>query len=426
MKFAVALCLLLATSGFALVPKHPADLVSMLAHQQFAVRTLMGAPEARDESNLVNDCFNHYMEDQTNVILSYNLQYTGCLRTAQTGREELTKESASEREALLDRTNKMCSSLTQCDTYVDGLDFFDCYRNASSDSYKVMFTLNSDSSLDFNRISAKYQVIETDLTDCVDSARVDYAHDMDACDENLTLCLKGGETSPQPTVPTTTSGAPSTTTTTEAPVSTTPVVPSTTPVSTTPVAPSTTTTTEAPVSTTPVAPSTTPVSTTPVVPSTTTTTEAPVSTTPVAPSTTPVSTTPVAPSTTTTTEAPVSTTPVAPSTTPVSTTPVAPSTTTTTEAPVSTTPVAPSTTTTTEAPVSTTPVAPSTTTTTEAPVSTTPVAPSTTTTTEAPVSSTPESTTEAASTSERSPEEDINRSVRLIQRRPWNLFKRFF
>nr|AAL89901.1 RE37683p [Drosophila melanogaster] len=372
MKFAVVLCLLLATSGFALVPKHPADLVSMLARQQFAVRTLMAAPEARDDSTLINDCFNHYLEDQTNVIMGYNLQYTGCLRTAQSGRDELTKESASEREALLDRTNKMCSSLTECDTLVDGLEFFDCYRNASSDSYKVMFTLNSDSSLDFNRISAKYQVIETDLTDCVDSARLDYAHDMDACDENLTLCLKGGETSPEPTVPTTTSGTPVTVTTPEAPVSTTPEAP----VTTTPVAPSTT---ETPVPTTPVAPSTTeaPVSTTP---------EAPVSTTPVAPSTTeaPVPTTPVAPSTT---EAPVPTTPVAPSTTeaPVPTTPVAPS---TTEAPVPTTPVAPSTT---EAPVPTTPVAPSTT---EAPVPTTPVAPSTT---EAPVPTTPvaPSTTEA-------------------------------
>lgn len=130
MKFAVVLCLLLATSGFALVPKHPADLVSMLARQQFAVRTLMAAPEARDDSTLINDCFNQYLEDQTNVIMGYNLQYTGCLRTAQSGRNELTKESASEREALLDRTNKMCSSLTECDTLVDGLEFFDCYRNA--------------------------------------------------------------------------------------------------------------------------------------------------------------------------------------------------------------------------------------------------------------------------------------------------------
>jgi len=54
-----------------------------------------------------------------------------------------------------------------------------------------MFTLNSDSSLDYNRISARYQVIETDLTDCVDTARVKYAHDMDSCDESLTVCLNG-------------------------------------------------------------------------------------------------------------------------------------------------------------------------------------------------------------------------------------------
>ncbi|XP_043644801.1 proteoglycan 4 [Drosophila teissieri] len=409
MKFAVALCLLLATSGYALVPKHPADLVSMLARQQFAVRTLMAAPEPRDESTLINDCFNHYLEDQTNVIMGYNLQYTGCLRSAQTGRDELTKESASERQALLDRTNSMCYSLTQCDTLVDGLEFFDCYRNASSDSYKVMFTLNSDSSLDFNRISAKYQVIETDLTACVDAARLDYAHDMDSCDENLTVCLKGGETEPTTTpeapVTTTTPVAPVTTTTPEAPVTTT-----------TPEAPVTTTTPEAPVTTTtPEAPVTT---TTPEAPVTTTTPEAPVTTTtPEAPVTT---TTPEAPVTTTTPEAPVTTTPEAPVTTttpeaPVTTTPEAPVTTTTPEAPVTTTPEAPVTTTTPEAPVTTTtPEAPVTTTTPEAPV--------TTTTPEAPVTTTPEPTT----TSERPPEEDINRSSRFGQRRSWNLFKRFF
>jgi len=42
----------------------------MLARQQFAVRSLMAAPEARDESTLINDCFSHYMEDQTNVIIN--------------------------------------------------------------------------------------------------------------------------------------------------------------------------------------------------------------------------------------------------------------------------------------------------------------------------------------------------------------------
>ncbi|KAH8348331.1 hypothetical protein KR084_006503 [Drosophila pseudotakahashii] len=290
MKCAIAVCLLLATSGFALVPHHPLDVASMLLRQQFAVRSMMAVPEARDESTLINDCFNHYMEDQSNVIMGYNQQYTGCQRTAQADREELTNESASERSSLLERTNNMCTSLVSCENIADGLEFFDCYRSASSDSYKVMFTLNSDSSLDFNRISAKYAVIDSDLTDCMDTARAAYAHDMDTCDADLTICLNGGVAPTVPTDPTTTPAAPTTTTTPEAP--TTPAAPTTTPA-----APTTTTTPEAP--TTPAAPTTTPAAptTTPAVP---TTTPAVPTTTPAVPTTTPAepTTTPAAPTTT--------------------------------------------------------------------------------------------------------------------------------
>ncbi|KAH8290257.1 hypothetical protein KR054_001451 [Drosophila jambulina] len=405
MKFAVALCLLLATSGFALMPKHPADLVTMLTRQQFAMRQMMAAPEPRDDAS-VNDCFNNYLTQQTNVIMNYNKEYTGCLNTAEEDRQKLTQESASEREDLIQRTNNMCTSLTACDTLRDGLDFFQCYRDASTDSYKTMFTLNSDSNLDYNRISASYSVIETALTTCVDEARVTYAHDMDTCDESLTVCLNGG-------------AAP-----TDAPVSTTPPAPTSTPAPTTTAAP---VTTEAPVVTT-----SAPVVTTsaPVV-----TTEAPVVTTsaPVVTTDAPVVTTsaPVV-----TTEAPVVTTsaPVVTTSAPVVTTsaPVA-----TTDAPVVTTsaPVV-----TTDAPVVTT-SAPVVTTdapvvTTEAPVVTT-SAPVVTTsapvvTTSAPVATTdaPAVTTGApintdSPTTERAPEEDLDRSMPLVQKGIWNLFKRY-
>ncbi|KAH8266280.1 hypothetical protein KR038_006121, partial [Drosophila bunnanda] len=353
MKFSVSLCLLLATSGFALMPKHPADLVTMLTRQQFAMRHMMAAPEPRDDAS-VNDCFNSYLTQQTNVIMNYNKEYTGCLNTADEDRDKLTQESASERQDLIDRTNNMCTSLTACDTLRDGLDFFECYRDASTDSYKTMFTLNSDSNLDFNRINAQYSVIETALTTCVDEARVTYAHDMDTCDESLTVCLNGGvaptdapaSTTPAPTTAASTTGAP--VVTTEEPASTpeepasTPVVPTEGPAST-PVVP-----TEEPASTpvvTPEQPASTPVvptegpGSTPVVP-----TEEPASTpvvTPEQPASTPVvptegpASTPVVP-----TEEPASTpvvTPEQPASTPVvptegpGSTPVA-----TTEAPIST------------------------------------------------------------------------------------------
>ncbi|XP_041447769.1 cell wall protein RTB1 isoform X2 [Drosophila obscura] len=193
MKFALALCLLLAASCSAMLPKHPADLASMLSHQQFAMSRMISTFDTRaDDSLLVNDCFNSYLDDQREVIVNYNQRYNGCINTAQASRDIVTAESASERQNLQDRTNAMCTGLTSCDELVDGLKFFECYRDSSSDSYKTTFTLNSDSNLDFNRISASYSVIETDLTDCVDTARVDYAHDMDTCDEQLTVCLAGG------------------------------------------------------------------------------------------------------------------------------------------------------------------------------------------------------------------------------------------
>ncbi|XP_034142103.1 uncharacterized protein LOC117592448 [Drosophila guanche] len=211
MKFALAfaMCLLLAASCSALLPKKPADLASMLSHQQFAMRRMISTFDARaDDSSLVNDCFNHYLDDQRDVIINYNVKYNGCINTAQVSRDILTAQSASERQSLLDRTNAMCSSLTSCDEQVDGLKFFECYRDSSANSYKTMFTLNSDSNLDFNRISASYSVIETDLTDCVDTARNDYARDMDSCDESLTVCLAGGVVTDAPVTDAPTTAAP--------------------------------------------------------------------------------------------------------------------------------------------------------------------------------------------------------------------------
>ncbi|XP_017049866.1 cold shock-induced protein TIR1 [Drosophila ficusphila] len=399
MKFSIGLCLLLATSGFALEDQHPADLFNMLARQQFAVRTLMATPQARDNADLVDDCFNHYVEDQTNVVMGYNVRYTGCVRTRNDGRTALTQESASERESLLDRTNAMCFNLNSCDEKVDGLEFFQCYRDASSDSYKTMFTLNSDSSLDYTRISAKYSVIETDYTACVDEARADYAHDMDVCDETLNVCLKGGEvtTTVPPSTEAPSTAAPSTAAPSTAAPST--AAPSTAAPNTE--APSTAApNTEAPSTAAPstAAPSTAAPST--VAPST------------AAPSTAAPST--AAPSTAVPSTAAPST--AAPSTAAPST--AAPSTAAPSTAVPST--VAPSTAAQSTAAPST--AAPST----AAPSTVEPstAAPSTAAPSTAAPSTAAPSTVEP--TTERSPEEDLFRSAPLANKGRWNLFKRFF
>lgn len=151
MKFAFALCLVLASSCLALVPKHPDDMASMLARQQFAVRSMMAAPSIGDNS-LADECFNNYMVDQTNAVMSYNKQYTGCNTAADQSRSELTAESAAERANLLDRTNNMCTDLTACEAQSDGLDFFDCYRDAVSIAFSKYDQLGYQTSGVLNRL----------------------------------------------------------------------------------------------------------------------------------------------------------------------------------------------------------------------------------------------------------------------------------
>ncbi|XP_043866672.1 LOW QUALITY PROTEIN: uncharacterized protein LOC122757689 [Drosophila mojavensis] len=387
MKYTIALCLVLAAGCNAFYSTQDVDFQPFLTRQQNAMRFLISAHAVNTHADLVNTCFDEYLYNQQNAMFNYNKFYTGCVNTAESEKNDLTAESAAIRQDLLSRSDNMCGVLSSCDKYVDGLEFFDCYRNASTDSYKIMFTLNSDANIQFNTISAKYDIINFDLKTCVDTARLDYARELEKCDADFNACLNGGAESSTTEAPIVTTEAP--VVTTEAPVVTTeaPVV-----------------TTEAPVVTTeaPVV-----VPRLPVV-----TTEAPVVTTeaPVVSTEAPVVTTeaPVV-----TTEAPVDTTegPVVTTEAPVDTTeaPVD-----TTEAPVDTTeaPVD-----TTEAPVDTT----------EAPVDTTeaPVD-----TTEVPVDTTeaPESidTTEAqVFTTEKMPEEDID-MMSLTFGKLMNKLKRVF
>ncbi|KAH8253753.1 hypothetical protein KR032_006765 [Drosophila birchii] len=429
MKFAVALCLLLATSGFALMPKHPADLATMLTRQQFAMRQMMAAPEPRADTS-VNDCFNTYLTQQTDVIMSYNKEYTGCINTADEDRDKLTQASASEREDLINRTNNMCTSLTACDTLRDGLDFFECYRDASSDSYKTMFTLNSDSNLDYNHISASYSVIETALTTCVDEARVTYAHDMDTCDESLTVCLNGGvaptdapvSTTPVPTTAVPTTAAP----TTAAPTTTAPTTAAPTTAAPTTAAPTTAApTTAAPTTAAPTTAAPTTAAPTTAAPTTAApTTAAPTTAAPTTAAPTTAAPTTAAP----TTAAPTTAAPTTAAPTTAAPTTAAPTTAVpTTAAPTTAAPTTAAPTTaapTTAAPTTAAPTTAAPTTaapTTAAPTTAAPTTAAPTTaapTTEAPIST-------AVPTTEHAPEEDLDRSLPLAQRGIWNLFKRY-
>ncbi|EDW01443.1 GH20452 [Drosophila grimshawi] len=204
MKFAIALCLVLAVGCNAFFSTKDVDFQPFLRLQQKAMHSLISAHSDTDDPNLINNCFNQYIIDQTATLTNYNKVYTACVATAQTDKNTLTAQSEESRNDLLSRSEDMCSSMNSCESFADGLQFFDCYRTSSADSYKVMFTLNSDANTQYNTISNKYNIIDSDLTICVEDARLEYATGLEKCDSDFNTCISGGEVSTTNSPPVTT------------------------------------------------------------------------------------------------------------------------------------------------------------------------------------------------------------------------------
>lgn len=132
MKYTIGVCLVLAAAcNAAFLDKH-VNFQPFVELQHKAMRSLISAHASNDDPNLINNCFNQYITDQMNVLDNYNRIYTGCVTTAQSEKTELTAQSAESRKDLLSRSDGMCSNLGSCDLLTDGLEFFDCYRNAVS------------------------------------------------------------------------------------------------------------------------------------------------------------------------------------------------------------------------------------------------------------------------------------------------------
>ncbi|KAH8370578.1 hypothetical protein KR093_004176, partial [Drosophila rubida] len=218
MKFSVALCLLLAASCSASPTSEDNYLNHFLGLQQKAMRTLISAHAISNDPDVINACFTDYLNDQQSTLTTYNKAYSGCISTSQASREEVTADSQAQRSDLQDRSTGMCGHLSSCDDVHDGLEFFECYRDASINSYKIMFTLNSDANTRYNTIKASYDTIRVTETDCVDTARLSYAQNLEKCDSDFNVCVG---LDPEPTDAPVTAGptdAPVTAGPTDAPV----------------------------------------------------------------------------------------------------------------------------------------------------------------------------------------------------------------
>lgn len=131
MKSSIALCLLLVAVGCSgSLSFEDIDFQPFVRLQQKSMQSLIDAHSTSDDADLINKCFNDYLADQNNVMSNYNKQYSGCIATGQASKNQLTAQSKEQRNDLLDRSDGMCSTLNSCNHINDGLDFFDCYRDA--------------------------------------------------------------------------------------------------------------------------------------------------------------------------------------------------------------------------------------------------------------------------------------------------------
>ncbi|XP_034479269.1 hyphally regulated cell wall protein 3 isoform X2 [Drosophila innubila] len=217
MKFSIALCLLLAAGCSAHMSFKDLALEPFVGLQEKAMRSLISAHAASDDPNLINACFGQYIIDQQTTMANYNKVYSTCVNTAQVAKDKVTEQSNAQRKDLLKRSDNMCDTLSSCEKQNDGLKFFDCYRNASADSYKVMFTLNSDANTQFNTVNAAYSAIDSTNKNCVDEARLEYARELEKCDNDFNICVGTDVPTDQPTTtakptdsPVTVTDAPST------------------------------------------------------------------------------------------------------------------------------------------------------------------------------------------------------------------------
>lgn len=135
MKYTIALCLVVVAGCNAFISTRDVDFLPFMKLQHNAMRRLISAQAVNEDPDLLNKCFGQYIIDQQTVLANYNKWYTGCVNTAQEDKNELTAQTAEIRKELLSRSDGMCSSLSSCDSHVDGLEFFDCYRNAVSIHY---------------------------------------------------------------------------------------------------------------------------------------------------------------------------------------------------------------------------------------------------------------------------------------------------
>ncbi|XP_053964124.1 uncharacterized protein LOC128867054 [Anastrepha ludens] len=206
--------LVVAACPAASLASSPPDWQSFLAQQQLVMRHMVNSMSETRSARAISVnytlCFNWYGSDQSNIFKTYNVEYDNCEYEATQSKLTLSEQNAKERDDLVNRGQSMCDTLSACEQIDDGLKFYSCYNNASSNNTQELFEISAASESVLRVLNIEYQRVENDLTNCTAVARVAYISNLSASANNLEKCLQGNWV---PTTEESSTGAPSTTTT---------------------------------------------------------------------------------------------------------------------------------------------------------------------------------------------------------------------
>ncbi|XP_014102814.2 uncharacterized protein [Bactrocera oleae] len=187
--------LLMATIVSTALAQSPVDWQPLLDQQNLVlrqvVRTLQLTRGGLIGAEETDACFDWYLNNQTAINEVYYKDYNDCKNTATAAKTLLSKQSALEREDLLDDGHSLCSALGACESISDSLEFFQCYNKMSSNNSPQLLNITVTSERIADKLTISYRAINDTERVCTTEARVKNVNDLSISRTNLNNCLNG-------------------------------------------------------------------------------------------------------------------------------------------------------------------------------------------------------------------------------------------
>lgn len=176
------------------------DMDLLLEHQQRSLQTLRRVLAMRGRSAIstyevadsdLEACFEYADRNQHDNLVNYQYETTVCGKTADDSKAKITKQNNDIRSGLLTRGGSACERMTRCESFADGLKFFDCYGQATNLGSQELQNMSLTSSDQMGVMKIQYQQIDFEQNLCKSNARNSYSKASATTNSELQKCISG-------------------------------------------------------------------------------------------------------------------------------------------------------------------------------------------------------------------------------------------